>query len=264
GADVMLTMLDQDIRHIPVFASPSEILGVIVGIDLVAAETRSPFALRREIGRARNKDELQDAARKLQATVVALHRASLSPFHTSDVISAVSDALIRRMIELAIEPDEVAPAEFCWMALGSHGRREPVPSSDVDSGLAWRDVPENDPISSPARRSLASSQIERYMQALATSVSDCIRVLGWRLDPHGLTASGSSSASSIEDWQRSIQSWLGKPSDERVLIAVSILLDERIVYGEERGLDVKRVLFESGDRASLEDWMLKLSLAAKP
>ena len=41
GADVMLTMLDHDIRHVR-SSSRSEILGVIVGIDLVAAETRAP------------------------------------------------------------------------------------------------------------------------------------------------------------------------------------------------------------------------------
>ena len=62
GADVMLAMLDHDIRHVPVFSPRSEVLGVIVAIDLVAAETRSPFVLRRAIARARNKRELQEAA----------------------------------------------------------------------------------------------------------------------------------------------------------------------------------------------------------
>ena len=264
GADVMLTMLDHDIRHVPVFSSPSDVMGVIVAIDLVAAEASSPFVLRREIARARNKDELRDAAGQLLSTVVALHRAELTPFHVGDVIAAVTDALIRRMIELAIETEGPPPAEFSWMALGSHGRREPVPSSDVDSGLAWRDVPENDPLSSAASRSLASSGTERYMAAISASVADCIRVLGWKLDPHGVTAGGSFSASSIEDWRRSIKSWLTKPSDNRVLIAISILLDGRIVYGPERGLDVKPLLFEAGDRRSLQAWMLRLALAAKP
>ena len=59
GADVMLTMLDHDIRHVPVFSRPGQPLGVIVAIDLVAAETSSPFVLRRAIARARNKGELQ-------------------------------------------------------------------------------------------------------------------------------------------------------------------------------------------------------------
>jgi CBS domain-containing protein len=264
GADVMLAMLDHDIRHVPVLASPSKVLGVIVGIDLVAAETRSPFVLRRAIARARDKEELRDAASKLRSTIVALHRAELTPLHVSDVVAAVTDALIRRMIDLGVEAEGPPPAPFSWMSLGSHGRREPVPSSDVDSGMAWRDRPDPDPIAAEPRRRLASARTAEYMRSIAAHVADTIRVIGWRLDPHGVTAAGTFSASSIEDWRRSIESWLSRPGDDRVLIAVSILLDGRIVYGPERGLDVKRLLLELCDRSTLERWMLRLALAAKP
>jgi CBS domain-containing protein len=263
GADVMLTMLDHDIRHVPVFESPTKVLGVIVAIDLVAAETRSPFVLRREIARASNKEDLREAAGKLGATIVTLHRAGLTPLHVSDVVAAVTDALIRRMIELAIEAEGPPPAEFTWMSLGSHGRREPVPSSDLDSGMAWRDRPDPDPIAAEPRRRLASARTADYMHSIAGHVADCVRVIGWRLDPHGVTASGAFSASSIEDWRRSIESWLSRP-DDRVLIAVSIMLDGRPVYGDQRELDVKRLLLELGDRERLARWMLRLALAAKP
>ncbi len=262
GADVMLMMLDNDVRHVVVFSPRSEVLGVIVAVDLVAAETRAPFVLRRAIATARNKRELQETVTELRSTVIALWRADISPAQISEVISAVTDALVRRVIELAIETEGPPPADFCWMALGSHGRREPVPSSDADSGMAWRDAPEDDPLKSGARRALASNQTKNYMSGIASSVSDCIRVLGWSLDAHGVTASGFAS-SSIEDWRQSIATWLTKPTDNKVLIAISILLDGRIVYGD-RGLDVKRILFEAGDREVLEQWMLRLALAAKP
>ncbi len=262
GADVMMTMLDHDVRHVPVFSPRSEVLGVIVGIDLVAAETRSPFVLRRAIAKAKTKAELADIAGRLKTTVVTLHGAELSPIQVSEVTSAVADALIARMIELGIETEGPPPADFCWMSLGSHGRREPFPSSDVDSGMAWRDIPEGDPLSA-AGRALASPRTGEYMRGLAAHVADCVRVIGWKLDPHGVTASGSFSASSIEDWQRAIEDWLSHPSDNRVLIATSILLDGRIVYGP-KSLDVKPLLFETGDRSTLEHWMLRLALAAKP
>ena len=152
GADVMLTMLDHDIRHVPVLSSRGEILGVIVGIDLVAAETNSPFVLRRAIAKARNKKQLQEAAAGLRSTVVSLHRAELAPFQVTEVTSTVADALISRVIELATESQGPPPAEFSWMALGSHGRREPVPSSDIDSGMAWRGAPDPDRISAEPRR----------------------------------------------------------------------------------------------------------------
>ncbi len=263
GADVMLAMLDNDIRHVPVFSARSEVLGVIAGIDLVAAETSSPFVLRRGIARAKNKRELSEAAGRLRSTVIALRRAELAPPQISEVISAVADGLIVRMIELAIESEGPPPAEFCWMSLGSHGRREPVPSSDVDSGMAWRDAPEHDTLPE-ARRHRASARTGEYMRGIAASVADCVRVVGWRLDPHGVTASGAFSASSIEDWRRAIERWLAHPTDNRVLIATSVLLDGRVVYGPQRGLDVKQLLFETGSREILERWMLRLALAAKP
>jgi CBS domain-containing protein len=264
GADVMLAMLDHDIRHVPVFSPRSEVLGVIVGIDLVAAETRSPFVLRRSIAKAKTKNELREAAGRLNSSVVALQRAELAPGQISGVISAVTDALIARMVELAVESQGPPPAEFVWLSLGSHGRREPVPSSDVDSGMAWRDVPDPDPITAEPRRRLASPRISEYMRGIAANVADCVRVVGWRLDPHGVTASGAFSASSIEDWRRAIRQWLAHPTDNRVLIAASILLDGRSVYGPERELDVKGILIESSDRSTLERWMLRLALAAKP
>jgi CBS domain-containing protein len=247
-ADVMLLMLDHDIRHVPVFSAASEVVGVIAGIDLITAETQTPFALRRAIGDAKDTGDLREAAERLSSTVIALHRSGLAPAQVSEAISAVADALIRRMIELGIEGHGPPPAEFAWMALGSHGRREPVPSSDVDSGMAWRN----------------GADAGRYMHAIADQVAECVKVLGWRLDPHGVTASGAFSASSIEDWRGAIGAWLQRPSDNRVLIATSILLDGRIIYGPEHGLDVKPLLFETGDRNRLERWMLRLALSAKP
>jgi CBS domain-containing protein len=260
GADVMLAMLDNDVRHVGVLSPRGELLGVLGGIDLVAAEARTPFALRREIARARDKDELSEAAQRLRSTVVALHATKLPPQQIGRVISVVADALIRRMIELAIESKGTTPAEFAWLALGSHGRRETVPSSDVDSGMAWEDESEQE--SSGPEPRLTSDGVVGYMRTIAADVEDCIRVVGWRLDPHGVTASSEFSASSMDTWRRSIGRWLQNPGDEKVLIATSILLDTRTVYGPAE-LDPRAILLEPANRAALLPSMLRLALALK-
>ena len=252
GADVMLAMLDNDVRHVGVLSPRDELLGVLGGIDLVAAEARAPFALRREIARARDKQELSEAAERLRSTVVALHATKLPPQQIGRVISVVADALIRRMIELAIESKGAAPAEFAFLALGSHGRRETVPSSDVDSGMAWEDEPEQES---------ADGAVD-YMRTIAADVEDCIRVVGWSLDPHGVTASSEFSASSMDTWRRSIGNWLQNPGDAQVLIATSILLDGRTVYGPAE-LDPRPILLEPENRAALLPTMLRLALALK-
>jgi CBS domain-containing protein len=258
----MLAMLDNDVRHVGVLSARGELLGVLGGIDLVAAEARTPFALRREIARARDKEELSEAAQRLRSTVVALHATKLPPQQIGRVISVVADALIRHMIKLAIESKGTTPAEFAWLALGSHGRRETVPSSDVDSGMAWEDEPEQESSGSDPRRVISSEGVVGYMRTIAADVEDCIRVVGWRLDPHGVTASGEFSASSMGTWRRSIGHWLENPGDEKVLIATSILLDGRTVYGPAE-LDPRPILLEPANRATLLPSVLRLALALK-
>ena len=156
------------------------------------------------------------------------------------------------MIELAIESKGAAPAEFAFLALGSHGRRETVPSSDVDSGMAWEDESEQE----------SPDGVVGYMRTIAADVEDCIRVVGWSLDPHGVTASSEFSASSMDTWRRSIGNWLQNPGDAQVLIATSILLDGRTVYGPAE-LDPRPILLEPENRAALLPTMLRLALALK-
>jgi len=263
GAAVMLTMIDHDIRHVPVVSRDSEVLGVIIAIDLVAAEARAPFVLRRAIAEAQDPGELAEMATRLRSTVVALHHAHLSATQISHVISAVADALIRRVIEFAIEIEGWPPVEFAWLQLGSHGRREPALSSDLDSGMSWRDIPEGKEISGP-RRVLAGEPTERYMHSIGDHVARTVQSLGWKLDPHGVNASGSFSASSIEEWDEAIHEWLSHPDHETVLIATSILLDGRVNYGDD-ALNPKPILSTTKkNRATLLRWMLRLALASKP
>ena len=79
GSDVLLDMLDRGFRHFPVVSATGTILGVVEEIDLVAAQTRSSFFLRRRIASAHTVDELIDAGRELRPTVIALHDARVAP-----------------------------------------------------------------------------------------------------------------------------------------------------------------------------------------
>ncbi|HEU5390428.1 MAG TPA: putative nucleotidyltransferase substrate binding domain-containing protein [Streptosporangiaceae bacterium] len=136
ASDVLLDMLERNIHHIPVLSAAGEILGVVDDGDLVAAAGRTPL-LRRAIALAGSQAELAAAAAGLSPMIIALHDARATPEHLTAVRSVVMDALIRRLAELAGQDAGPPPAPFTWFALGSLARREAVPSSDVDSALAW-------------------------------------------------------------------------------------------------------------------------------
>jgi CBS domain-containing protein len=243
-------MLDRGIHHVPVLSARAEVLGVVSDVDLLAAETRTPFVLRRAVADARDVDELRRAARRLNPTLIGLHQVDLPPSQISAVISVVVDALIRRGIELAIATKGPPPAEFAWLSLGSHGRREGVPSSDLDSGMVWADDGKAD--QAP------------YMQVVGAEVVATLAATGWESDTHGVTASSPISARSVTDWQRNVKHWLDHPEEDNVLMALSIVLDGRIVYGPDDALGALTELRTVSDRPGVRRLLLRLALADKP
>jgi CBS domain-containing protein len=250
AADVLLAMLDRGIRHLPVLSARGEVLGIVNDMDLLAAETRTPFVLRRAIADARGVEDLGRAARRVNPTLIGLHQVGVPPEQISAVISVVQDALVRRAIELAIASQGPPPREFAWLSLGSHGRREGVPSSDVDSGMVWADGEGPDPAP--------------YMRALGGQVIETLAATGWRSDAHGVTARGPFSSSSVADWQRTIRHWLDHPLDDSVLMAISVLLDRRTVYGPDDAFDALATLGAARERPAIGRLLRRRALADKP
>ena len=250
SAELMLTMLDRGIRHVPVLTSRGELLGVVDDIDLLAAEARTPFVLRRAITEAVDAKALHQIAAQLDQTLIELHGGGVDAPGVSAILSVLVDALVRRSIELSIAAHGSPPATLGWLSLGSFGRREAVPCSDFDSGMVWSDPADPDPAD--------------YMKRLARDVVDALTAMGWEPDPHGVTATGVMSASSIGNWRAAIHDWLEPPTSEEELVAISIVLDARTIYGPGRDLDVPSLLGDAHPRPALLRLLLRSALASKP
>jgi CBS domain-containing protein len=248
-ADVMLAMLDNGVRHMPVISATGETLGIVSDVDLLAAETRTPFVLRRAIARAGNAAELSEAAASLNPGIVALHQGGLAHDQISAIISVVTDTLIRRMIELAVEANGAPPVDFAWLTLGSHGRHEAVPSSDIDSGMTWDDA--------------GGEAAQAYMHTIAREVEDLLVVTGGKPDAYGATASGPVMARPAAEWRQSISRWLADPS-AKSMMALSILLDGRTIRGSTEPLGVLSAVREAKNRPQLERLLLRMALTNRP
>jgi CBS domain-containing protein len=251
GTEVMLEMLDRGIRHVPVIPPDGDPLGVLSDIDLLAVDTRSPFWLRRAIGEARDTEELGLAARQLRPTVITLHDAEFPPVRISAIFAIVVDAMTRRLIELAIDDLGPPPCPLTWLAMGSLGRREIVPSSDIDSALVW----DGDD---------TEAEQQRYMQALGKRVVDELAAIGFAADVHGATAAQPLFEHSAKAWHELIQRSVEHPGEEGALILISLLYDARPVHGAVDAWDVLEEFRAARGRRSLLHLLLRLALVHRP
>ena len=251
GGDVLLEMLDREIRHLPVIAATGEVIGVVEAVDLLAVETLSSFYLRRAIARASSVSELAQVAGELPQAIVALHAARLAASSITAIYSVVLDALTRRLIELAVVEAGEAPAEFSWLALGSQARREATPGSDVDSAIVWYGE--------------VSEEVARpYLHALATTVAAGLSECAIRLDSHGASASDVLFVRSSESWRRVARDWIEHPTQEQALILVSVLVDSRPVWGIHTGSPVSDTFRSAQARPALLRLLARFALSHRP
>jgi len=224
GGDVLLDMLERGVHHIPVLSPAGQVLGVIDDGDLVAAEARRPFLLRRAIELAASPAELAATSAGLNPVIIALHDARAAAEHVAAVRSVVLDALTRRLVDLAVREAGDPPVPFTWFALGSLARREVMPSSDVDSALAWR-----------ATASEADPEVRGYLAGVARAVEEGLRACGIRPDAHGASASSPLFARSLASWRAVARRLAQDPTQEQSLILVSVITDSRPVWSTRAG-----------------------------
>ena len=216
--DVLLDMLERGVHHVPVLSAAGRVLGVVDGGDLIAAEARGPFLLRRAIDLATSPADLAAASAGLDPMIITLHDARVAAEQVAAIRCVVLDALTRRLIELAVAEAGEPPAPFTWFALGSLARRETVPSSDVDSALAWQD-------SGDARAA------GDYVTRVARAVDEGLRACGLQPDEHGASASNPLFARPLSSWRAAARELSEDPTREKALILVSVISDSRPLWG---------------------------------
>ena len=222
GSEVLLDMLDRGITHFPVITSSGRIIGIVEDHDLIAMESTSSFHLRRAIAHAHTVDELLATSSKLRPTVIALHRGGMTALDVMSVFSVVADAFTRRALDFAVAQSGEPPARFTWLALGSQARREAMPSSDLDSAIAWFGDDESD-----------ERSIRKYFSEIATIATETLMRCGFRPDEHRVNASDPLFVRSLSSWQREAHSFLDDPTQKKALVLVSVLVDSRPVWGVE-------------------------------
>jgi CBS domain-containing protein len=251
GSEVLLDMLDRGFRHFPVVSAAGEILGVVEEIDLIAAQTRSPFFLRSRIARAQTVDELIEASRELRPTVIALHDARVAPANITAVYSVVVDALTRRMLDLVVAEAGDPGVDFAWLALGSQARREALPGSDMDSAIVWFGEHDED-------------EVRPRLHAIGQTVVERLEACGLRVDDHGATASDRRFVRSLDSWQGAVRSWIADPSQEQALILVSVLVDSRPVWGIHKGTAVADSFRLAPSNPALLRLLARFALSRRP
>ena len=228
SAQALLLLLDRDAEFVLVVDTAGELSGVVAPRDFMVSATTAGVSLHEQIRRAGTGDELCQRARRLPALIGDLRIRGLDAGMVIQVHSAVIDAIIRRAIGLVFERHpELSADAFTWLSLGSNGRHEAVPSSDIDCAVAFDD-------------SVSADLADAY-RAVFAEVNDLLDGAGLRRDRHGTNPENPRFSRTNQDWRAAALDWMKAPEKDNGAIMTSLMVDGRPIHGDPGLSAVNRV-----------------------
>ncbi|MFP5347628.1 MAG: putative nucleotidyltransferase substrate binding domain-containing protein [Actinomycetes bacterium] len=241
-------MVDLGVHHLVVVDGARRVVGVVRAIDLAAADMRDPLIVRAAIESASSMPQLVDAATLLPSTSIELVESGLSAERVGRLLTAVRDALLRKLVELAHEAED---PPCSWLLLGSTARFEPLLGSDVDTAMAWPDA-------APAAPDPGHGHRERADRVLAR-LEQC----GLRRCAVGINASNPYYSRSISGWAGLADRWQQSPDRDQPLL-MGVATDLRPVTDVAIGLAVVEGNARRPYSRDVLAMLLKATLAVKP
>lgn len=215
--DATLLMTRAGYHHLPVVDNGS-VVGIITASDLMLAKKNDPVYLVQHISRQTSVAGLNSVVETLPNLLIEWVGAQTRARQISHILTAISDAVTTRLIELAIEEYGPAPVPFCWLGFGSQARDEQLLGADQDNGL------------------LISNELKDadkpWFERMARFVCDGLNACGYVYCPGKVMATTDEWRQPLLGWQQTIDRWTRSPTPAAVM-RVSIFFDLRRVYGDE-------------------------------
>lgn len=223
--DALLLMARHNIHHVPVLEG-QRIAGMITATDLTEQHSTSAVYLAGDIYKQSSVEGLQAASRKVQRLQKSLAAAEASAYSTGHIVTAITDAITTRLLQLGEAKLGPPPVDYVWVAAGSQARNEQTAKSDQDNCMVLDD--RYDP-----------AQHGTYFKELATFVCDGLDACGYIYCPGEMMAMTDQWRQPRRQWAEYFERWTSTP-DPKALMLTCVFFDLRAIHGQSALLDELR------------------------
>ncbi|MBF0586210.1 CBS domain-containing protein [Prosthecochloris sp. N3] len=246
-ADMVMLMVKTKLRHFCVTEDgsvDSPVTGIISEHDIITSEGNNPAVIMKAVMQADHRDELREQRDKAESLLRLYISQDVAVHFISSIITEINDALITRAIEFAFaDLDERHDGQrpetpFCWLSLGSEGRREQLLRTDQDNAILYEDPP-------PDRE----DAVHAYYLELGSIVTGILQHCGFVRCPADMMASNPQWCRPVSVWKGYFRKWVSAPEPKAVMNS-TIFFDFRPVYGASwLASELKQDIFAAIDRS---------------
>lgn len=218
-SEALMAMMQGGIKHLAVTDAQERVVGVMTHQDVMAARGQSPLFIIREIAIAKDVEAAAQYHARLPAMVQGLIRAGTPARHINRFVTAISDAVLKRVIELTIQEMGPPPVRFVFMILGSEGRKEQTLKTDQDNAVVYEDIPPSE-----------EPPVRDYFLKFGDTVCSGLNRCGYAFCNADVMARNPKLCQPLSVWKRRFSDWIHTAEAEDLLYS-SIFFDFREGYG---------------------------------
>ena len=218
--EALLKMLRRGLNHVLVMHD-GVVRGVLTNHDFVVLQGTSPLSLTKDIESQTSLEALVPASAKVNGMIGLLLKQGAKAGNITRALTEINDRLVCKVLELAEAKLGKPPIPYCWIALGSEGRKEQTFKTDQDNALIYLDP------TTPQ----AEKEAREYFSVFTTEVTNGLIQCGFPKCPAGYMASNPAWCRPLGLWKRTFAEWMSKPTADAIMHSL-VLFDFRPIYGE--------------------------------
>ncbi|THB74021.1 MAG: PAS domain S-box protein [Desulfobulbaceae bacterium] len=220
--EAVMLMQERNIKHLVVQDRDGQVSNVISNEELLDIQRYSSAFLIKQIRKTENIEEIVDCQKRLPRIIKALNDSGAHANNITRIITTVSDAIVERLIDFAIEEVGEPPTRFAFISLGSEGREEQTLVTDQDNALIFEDVPEE-----------KLETVKAYYLRFSEMICTWLDQAGYDFCKGNVMAMNPEWCQPISIWKGYFTKWVTDATPED-LMEVSIFFDFRCLYGDNR------------------------------
>ncbi len=217
-------MLGHRIKHLPIL-DRGHLVGMVSMRDLMRYRSQKAMLL---IGNIRQEKTLEGLA-AIRREIATVARSLLSETRSTpemmEILSYIHHGIIKRTYELCLEEMgalgmEPPDIRYCFLIMGSGGRREMLLAPDQDNGFIFEDFPD-----------WQLPEVERFFIPLAEKIVSALNRVGYPLCHGKVMANNPAWRGRLKEWRGRIRDWVNNPEPQKVRYS-SIFFDFAPLAGD--------------------------------
>ncbi|WP_280771877.1 DUF294 nucleotidyltransferase-like domain-containing protein [Salipaludibacillus daqingensis] len=227
--DVLTFFKDDYIDLVPVMKG-EKVVGILMAESFLQLQDSKYLNLSYRLQHAKNISQISALAPKKNGDFLLFTEALLNerthPSEVCEFISNYNDQIHRKVIKFALRDMQKEgygkpPVNYCFIVMGSQGRKEQAFSTDQDNGLIldnYQHLPNK-------------IDVEEFFHRFAAKVNEGLVDCGFPECTGGIMARERKWCREINEWNVEIQRWV-KQADSQEIRDFTIFIDYRPIFGD--------------------------------